>query len=263
MRLVMVGPGRAGGSLALAASAAGHRLVGVLARSNEFARRHLIHELSWESPLPEADLLVVSVRDDAIPEVAERLAGLSTSIPSAVHLSGFTSIKALAPLSQSGMTVGSFHPLQTLPNPETGSEALAGAWVAVTAEEPLRSVLHGFASDLSMHPIDLDDGSKPAYHAGASAASNFLVTALAIAHDLFASAGVPLAAVEALSRQVLTNAYGLGPAAALTGPIARGDLATVAGHLAAAERVSDSVGREFRLMAEATAIRAGTRLPEP
>jgi predicted short-subunit dehydrogenase-like oxidoreductase (DUF2520 family) len=113
-----------------------------------------------------------------------------------------------------------------------------------------------------MHPIDLDDRAKPAYHAGAAAASNFVVAALAIAHDLLEAAGVPFAAAEALSRQVLTNAFALGPAAALTGPIARGDRTTVAGHLAAARQVSDSIGRQFRLMAEATAIRAGTRLPD-
>jgi predicted short-subunit dehydrogenase-like oxidoreductase (DUF2520 family) len=234
----------------------------VLARSPEFARHHRFHELFWELALPAADLLVISVRDDAIAAVAGRLAGLSGAIPYAVHLSGFTSVVALEPLSRSGTKVGSFHPLQTLPNPETGSEALAGAWVAVTAEEPLRSVLFGLASDFSMHPIDVEDRAKPAYHAGAAAASNFLVAALAVAHDLLEAAGVPFAAAEALSRQVVANAFALGPTSALTGPIARGDETTVAGHLAAAWEVSESIGHQFRLMAEATAIRAGTRLPD-
>lgn len=261
MRLVMVGPGRAGGSLALAAQRAGHVITGVLERTGGFAGRHGFVSLSWEERLPNADLLVLSVSDRAIAEVASRLAASVSEVQSAVHLSGYASVATLRPLEEAGLLVGSFHPLQTLPNPETGADSLAGAYAAVTAKEPLRSELHDLASDLDMVPFDLEDERKPLYHAGAAAASNLVVTALAIAADLLGAAGVPLQAARPLTEQVVANAFTLGPDAALTGPIARGDIETVRGHLAAAEKAS--VGRQFRLLAEATALRAGRELPRP
>jgi predicted short-subunit dehydrogenase-like oxidoreductase (DUF2520 family) len=148
-----------------------------------------------------------------------------------VHLSGLTPVSALAPLAASGCRTGSFHPLQTLPNPEVGAARLSGAWVAVTAEEPLRTTLHGFARSLGAHPFDLADGAKALYHAGAAAAANFLLLALTMASDLLGAADVPFAAARPLVEAVVANAFELGPRPALTGPVARGDVGTVAAQL--------------------------------
>ncbi len=114
--LIVAGTGRAGASLALASGAAGHRVVGTL---NRTPSETYGPALEWSTPLPAADLLIVAVRDDAIADVAERLRGRCELIAAAVHVSGATSVRALDPLASECPT-GSFHPLQTLPDPVAG-----------------------------------------------------------------------------------------------------------------------------------------------
>ncbi len=253
MRLTIVGPGRAGGSIAIAAARAGHQISGVVSRSGLTTFGPLVGP---EAPLPESDLLLIAVRDEAISEVAEDLADRAGSIPVAAHLSGFVPLTALRVLADHGLSTGGFHPLQTLPNPERGADALAGAFVGIDGDAFALDVLTHLASSLGMEPFRLDDTIRPAYHAAAAAASNFVLTALATSGDLFDSAGVDPRVARPLVEQAVANFYEQG-AAALTGPIARADTDTVIGHLEAARTVSEEVGRQFRLMAEATAIRAG------
>ena len=174
----------------------------------------------------------------------------------AVHLSGFVPISALTPLADRGIRIGGFHPLQTLPDPVSGSAALAGSYVGIDGDEASVELLTRFALSLGMEPFRLDDAMRPAYHAAAASAANFVITSLAVAGDLFTHAGVDPRVARPLVGRAVANYFERG-ADALTGPIARGDTLTVRGHLAAANQVSEEVGRQFRLMAEATAIRAG------
>lgn len=258
MDLLVIGMGRAGGSLARAATAAGHRLVGVLNRSpvDDYDL------LDWNGPFPSADLALITVTDAAIPEVASRLADYWAPATPVVHVSGFTPVAALEALAAAGAATGSFHPLQTLPDPERGAEALAGAHAAITATGPLQDLLEQFALSLGMHPFFLADEAKPLYHAAAAAASNYVVEALGVAADLLAAAGVDPGVMQPLTRQVVENVFAVGADAALTGPIARGDIGTVAGQVEAADSVGVGVGRQFRLLAAATALRAGTDIAD-
>lgn len=254
MRLIIVGPGRAGGSIGLAAQAAGHEIVGVLTRSET---RFDWPRLDWDTELPEADIVFIAVRDEAILEVAERLTPHVSNVGVVSHLSGFTPVLALHGIQERGVAVGGFHPLQSLPDPETGARALAGAFVGIDGDPLGVDVLTHLASSLGMEPFRLDDAARPAYHAAAAAAANFVVTALAVSADLYESAGIDPRVSRPLVERAVANAFDKGPAASLTGPIARGDIETVIGHLEAARDVSEYVGRQFRLMAEATTIRAG------
>lgn len=253
LRLIIVGPGRAGGSIALAAAAAGHRIEGVLSRSGGHGYGP---SLSWDSPLPEADVALIATKDDAVPEVVSRLDGHLQAVPVVAHVSGFLPVTALAALAGQA-AIGGFHPLQTLPDPRRGSAALAGAYAGVGGDPLAVDVLTVLAVSLAMRPFTLEDSSRPAYHAAAAAAANFVVASLAVAADLLQSTGIDPAVVRPLTERVVENVFEGGAGAALTGPIARGDTDTVIGHLTAAKDVSDSVGRQFRLMAEATTIRAG------
>jgi predicted short-subunit dehydrogenase-like oxidoreductase (DUF2520 family) len=254
LRVIVIGPGRAGGALALAAVAAGHRLVGTLSRSPGRAYGPV---LDWDRPLPEADIALIAVKDEAIAEVVSRLRGTLGAVAVAAHLSGFVPITVLNPLQEEGVAVGGFHPLQSLPDPETGSAALAGSFVGIGGDPLAVDALNHLAGSLALEPFVLDDAARPAYHAAAAAAANFVVTALAVSGDLFASAGVDPRVSRPLVERVVANVFERGAGSALTGPIARGDIDTVIGHLTAAREVSDEVGRQFRLMAEATTIRAG------
>jgi predicted short-subunit dehydrogenase-like oxidoreductase (DUF2520 family) len=261
MDLILVGPGRAGLSLALASLEAGHRVIGVLARDSNAARlaadRLGADMLSWDSDLVRADLLVVAVRDDAIEGVAHRLAHRAAAVDGAVHLSGLKSASALEAIA--GPPVASFHPLQTLPTPEVGAAHLAGAWIAVTSDDDLLSDrLFALAASLGARPFELDDAAKPLYHAAAAAAANFTLAALAMSRQLFEAAGVDFEVAHPLVRGVIENALEMGPDQALTGPAARGDVGTVHAQLEAVRALSPSLAEDFAAMVRATARIAGT-----
>lgn len=258
--IIVAAPGRAGGALAIATEDAGHRIVGVVTRSGSMADR--FPRIPYDADLPAADLLVIATRDDHIESTAMRLAPFAANVRAAIHLSGFKTIDALAPFGRSGIAIGSFHPLQSLSDPETGARSLAGAWAGLTADEPLFGLLTDLATSLEMVPFRLLDRVKPIYHAAASAASNYVVAALDLAGSLLGAASVPFEAVAPLTRTAVTNSFTQDPRRALTGPIARGDWETVRGQLEGVASVQPDRSKQFRLMAEATAITAGKSFPD-
>ncbi|NIA24968.1 MAG: DUF2520 domain-containing protein [Gammaproteobacteria bacterium] len=264
MNIILAGPGRAGTALCLAAAAAGHRVVAVLGRRPEAvkdaAARFGASTLGLDDDLPVADLLVVAVHDDAIQEVAERLAPRVPNVDAAVHLSGLKPASTLASLAGAGPAIGVLHPLQTLPTPEAGAAALPGSWFAVTAHDPgLQSDLENLARSIGGHPFTLDDEDRALYHAAAATAATDTVAVLALAAKLFAAAGVPFDAARPLVEAVVANAFRLGPKESLTGPIQRGDVGTVVAQLqAVADRVPEEADR-FRMLGRFVAELAGTR----
>jgi len=232
MRIALVGPGRAGQSIAISANGAGHDVAAVAARDIEqatvVARRFDAVPLAIGEPVPPVDLVIIAVTDDAIEAVAGEIAPVArNAAASAIHLSGATPVSALQAFGDHGVAIGSFHPLQTMPTPELGARRLAGAWVAVTADEPLRSTLYDLAETIGLHPFDLRDDDRLAYHAAAAAAANFPIAALAIAERLFEAKNVPFDAARPLVDAIVANAFDSGPEASLTGPIARGELDVV------------------------------------
>lgn len=261
MDVILAGPGRAGLALSLRLAETGHRIVGVLARDEEdavaAADRLGAEPLPWDAPLPSADLLVIAVRDDAIADVANRLAPHATEVEGAIHLSGLTPTTALSVFD--GPYVGAFHPLQTLPTPEAGAARLAGAWVAITSPDDwFADRLFELARSLGMHGFALEDDDKALYHAAAAAAANFPLAALSMARRLFEAAGVPFEAAHPLVDAIVGNAFDLGPEGALTGPIARGDVRTVRAQLAAIGAAAPDLLDDFVALARATAAVAGT-----
>jgi predicted short-subunit dehydrogenase-like oxidoreductase (DUF2520 family) len=240
--------------MAVASRDAGHEIVGVVSRSGE---ERFGPPLNWADAFPAADVMLVAVRDEAIVDVVDCLEEKSFDTPVAAHLSGFVPVTTLRPLQETGVAIGGFHPLQTLPDPERGSRALAGSYAGIEGDPLAVGLLTDLAGSLGMRPFRLRDEFRPAYHAGAAAASSFVITAIATAADLLASAHVDPSVARPLVETAIANVFEFGPGRALTGPIARGDIETVIGHLTASSEVSPEVGRQFKLMAEATAIRAG------
>lgn len=260
MRIILAGPGRAGMSLSYAFRTAGHELAGVLGRKNAADAAAALDtvELSWDDLLPAADLLVISVRDDAVGEIANRLASRAIGVAAAVHISGSVTIGALAPLEETGLAIGGFHPLQSLPDAEIGATRLSGAWAGITAGDPqLSARLFELATSIGMIPFDLPDAGRPLYHAGASAAANYVVGSLALAERLFSAAGVPWEAAIPLVEAVVKNATELGPQRALTGPIARGDVRTVEQQRAAVRSAVPDLEAAFVDIGRAVAHVAG------
>ena len=144
-----------------------------------------------------------------------------------------------------------------MPCPVAGADSLPGAWVAITATSPLDGFLATFARSLGCVPFDLSDDNKAVYHAAAASAANYPLAALALAQRLFESSGVPFEASRPLVEAIVENAYAMGPEAALTGPIARGDTGTVSRQLAAVASVGETEDLVFRSFAKGTARIAG------
>ena len=121
------------------------------------------------------------------------------------------------------------HPLVSLPSADLGAERLRGAWFAVAGDAEVDSLV----TALGGRSFAITDSARPLYHAAAVISSNHLVALLGQAERVADLAGVPLEVMLDLARDTVDNVRRLGPAAALTGPAARGDEATIARHLKA------------------------------
>jgi predicted short-subunit dehydrogenase-like oxidoreductase (DUF2520 family) len=183
--------------------------------------------------------VLLCVPDGAIAEVARAI----EPGPWVAHVSGATPLAALDPhVRRFGV-----HPLQTFTR-ERGAEQLDGAYAAVTAEtDEARGLGFEFARTLGLRPFELADAARPLYHAGCAVASNYLVTLHRVAADLFAAAGAPAEGLVPLMRRTIENGF------ELTGPIARGDWATVDAHVSAIHERLPELEPLYRVLAEATA----------
>jgi predicted short-subunit dehydrogenase-like oxidoreductase (DUF2520 family) len=188
--------------------------------------------------------IVIAVPDGAIGEVADRLAALhpSPELP-VLHTSGSRSTDVLAPLSALGHAVGSVHPLAAISDPVDGADRLAGVSWGVEGDGAALDLAERIVAACGGRALRIAPGGKPAYHAAAVFASNYAVTVLSLAEGLMEQAGVHARdarpALTALAAGAVENVAARGPVAALTGPILRGDVETVALHLerlSAAER---------------------------
>lgn len=184
-----------------------------------------------------AALVLIAVPDDAIGGVAADLARERAVEPRHVvlHLSGALDRLALHALADTGAALGSFHPLQTIADPETAPDLLRGAYAGLEGDSRALEAGERLARALGMRAVRLAPGSKAAYHAGAVFASNYMVVLASAAAHLAERAGVDPSAAQALYLPLMTGTVAnlaQGPVAALTGPIRRGDAATVAQHLA-------------------------------
>lgn len=207
--LRIIGPGRAGQSLCGALGAAGWTVLPPLGRGDDVG------------PAAEgADLLVIATPDAAVAAVAAAVAPVPTTV--VAHLSGSLGLDVLAPHPRRA----AIHPLRSIPAPGTD---LRGAWFAV-AGDPLAAEV---VAALGGRAVTVADDRRVLYHAAAVIASNHLVGLLGQVERVARAAGVPLEAYLDLVRGTIDNVARLGPAAALTGPVARGDWDTVARHLAA------------------------------
>ena len=186
----------------------------------------------------DAEVVLLCVPDRAIHEAAAEI-----SIGRWVaHMSGAVPLAALAPHT----TRFGLHPLQTFKQ-GGGAAQFDDSWAAVTGESD-RALERGrwIAQTLGLRPFDIAEDRRVLYHAGATMASNFLVTLYRAARQLVEAAGAPPEALLPLMRRTIDNGF------ELTGPIARGDWNTVEAHLAAIQQHAPELEDLYRAMARAT-----------
>ncbi|GMA56901.1 hypothetical protein GCM10025858_14040 [Alicyclobacillus sacchari] len=241
--MAIVGPGRVGTALACACKAMGADVVCALQRdegshhASRFRQATGVPVLKWSdaaSQVRAADVIWVTVPDREISNVAARLCELDMIRPGQmiIHTSGALASTALAVAADRGARVGSVHPLQTFADHADGAKALTGIAIAVEGHPDVVQAAFAWARHWGGHPFLLAAQDKVAYHAAAVLASNALVALLATAARL---APLPdgVRSLLPLVRGTIENVDRLGIPQALTGPIERGDVSTVAKHLAA------------------------------
>ena len=245
MDIAVIGAGRVGTSLAVVWQRSGHRIVGVSGRlaTVERAARFLpgVPVEASTTAAARAAIVVVATPDGAITGVVDELAAAGSlgSEQVVAHLSGARGLEALAGVEAAGAAPLALHPLQSFPSVELGVERLAGSATAVTARaEETFSVGERLARDAGTKPFRLPDAVRPLYHAAAVFAANYLATTMVMAERVMRAAGLddPVSLFAPLSRGVLENVVSLGPAAALTGPAARGEDQTIRRNLEALAR---------------------------
>ncbi len=207
----IIGPGRAGTSLAAALSARGWAFAGFLGRHDDLS-----------GAARGVDVLVVATPDDAIAEVAAIVDPVDTT--TVVHLSGSLGLDALAPHPRRAAV----HPLVPLPNGEVGAARLASGVSFAVAGAP---VAREMVDCLGGRTVEVADEDRAAYHATACMAANHVVALLGQVERVAASVGLDLESFLPLTRAAVDDVAALGASAALTGPARRGDWATLSRHL--------------------------------
>ena len=272
MRVGFIGIGVVGTALARGLSRAGYAVVAVASRSFESARR-LAAAIPGCMAYPEtqavanaADLVFITTRDDAIAEVARSVRWVSGQM--VVHTSGAATVSALAASKEAGALVGSFHPLQTFADADQALTSLPGTTFVLEGKGQVLECLKKIAEDLGGRYLTIRSEDKTLYHAAAVMASNYTVTLMHMAVDMWRAFGVePPVALQALLpllRGTVRNIEVVGLPHCLTGPVARGDVTTVQAHLETlAKRAPELLPayRELALQAIPVGIAKGTLDP--
>jgi predicted short-subunit dehydrogenase-like oxidoreductase (DUF2520 family) len=193
--------------------------------------------------------LIIAVSDEAIGRVARELADAGMHDGIVVHTCGARGPQALAPLDSAGLACGVLHPLQTVPSPDLGIERLLHVTFGVGGDPRAVAWADRIVSVLEGRVLLVAAGGFPAYHAAATLAGNSVAAFVDAALLLMGRAGVEAqAALEALAplcRASVENVLAIGPTAALTGPIARGDATTVRAHLEALADAPEGVAELY------------------
>jgi len=218
--------------LSLALSRCGYPIAGVASRSRGDAQRIV----------DASDIVFLTVPDDAITAVSQ---SLKWKEQAAVHCSGAAELSVM----KGPAHVGGFHPLVMFADPEVAARNIAGAAIAVEADEPLATSLRNMVNALGARLLVIPPGARAAYHGGAHFAAAFVCALIAQGVEIYRRIGIAeddaLAALLGLLRGATDAVAHSGPARAMAGSIARGDLETVKRHVAALERLDPEIARFY------------------
>lgn len=266
LRVGVIGAGRVGAVIAAALGAAGHPVVAAAGESDASRARiaALLPGVAIAKPTDVArasDLLLLTVPDDMLANVARTLTDAGALRPGqiVVHTSGRHGLAVLAPVREVGARPIALHPAMTFTGTEVDLPRLGGCVFGVTADEAERAIAERLVEDLGGRLMWVAEDRRALYHAGLAHGANHLVTLVAEAMEILEAAGAddPAATLRPLLTAALDNALGGGDAA-LTGPIVRGDVETVRGHLAEIAAQAPQALNSYLAMARATLARVVT-----
>jgi predicted short-subunit dehydrogenase-like oxidoreductase (DUF2520 family) len=217
--------------------------------------------------LQPADIYLIATPDDRIATTCAALAEAGLLSPSSIvfHCSGALPSTVLRAAIDRGAAVASVHPIRSFAAPELVVQNFAGTWCGVEGDRRALDVLIPAFENIGANMVAINSDAKIHYHAGAVFACNYLVTLLDVATQSYARAGIApdiaLQMMAPLVRETVDNAFRLGPEAALTGPVARGDLATATLQWQAVAAADAKHGQLYEQLMRLTAELAARRQP--
>lgn len=239
VKVAILGPGRVGTALALALPPDRYEVVAVAGRGDDAVAR-FVARFPAARPLPAssaaraASLVIVAVQDDVLAGLVREVARSDGVAGGSrwVHVAGGRGLDVLRPVRLAGAAIAACHPAQTFPDPDRGRAALPGTAWAVTAAESDLPWARTFVGDLGGVAVEVPERSRRLYHTALTVGSNATVSVVALARELLFGAGIadPEPFLRPLVLASASNAVEHG-AAALTGPVRRGDAEVVAGQL--------------------------------
>ena len=264
LRIGIVSAGRVGAALGGALARAGHEVVAASAVSAESVRR--VQRLLPDVPIrpadevvATADFVLLAVPDDALRPLVTGLANTGTwrAGQLVAHTSGAHGIGVLDAAAARGVLALALHPIMTFTGRPEDVDRVSGASFGITAPEEMRPVAEALVVEMGGEPVWVPEAARPLYHAALTVGSNHLVTLVNDALSLLASAGVeqPARLLAPLLSAALDNVLRLGDAA-LTGPVSRGDVATVTRHVQTLAQAAPGLLPSYLAMARRTAERA-------
>jgi predicted short-subunit dehydrogenase-like oxidoreductase (DUF2520 family) len=260
----VIGAGRVGTALAVALRRAGHRIAAASAVSS--ASRQRVDRYLPGTPVLQpadviaaADLVLLTVPDDALAGLVRGLAATGAPLSGRMlaHTSGRHGLAVLDAATDLGALPLALHPVMTFTGRADDVDKLAGICFGVTAPTVLRPAAEVLVMEMGGEPVFIAEADRGLYHAALAGAANHLVTQVVQAEDLLTRAGVaqPARMLGPLLSAALDNALRLGDAG-LTGPVARGDAETVAGHVDALRADAPEALPAYLALARLTAARA-------
>jgi len=254
MRIGFIGAGTVGTALAVRLSEKGYPIIAVSSRRFSSAEKlaarlencHAVKDGQEVASL--VDVVFITTPDDAIIRVVNAIHWRKGQ--SVIHCNGAASTEILEEARRAGAQVGAFHPLQSFASFKEALKNLPGSVFAIEAEDPLYEVLSKMAGELKSRSIRLAGADKVLYHAAAVITSNYTVTLLKMAIDLWQIFGISseqaASALLPLLQGTVNNIARIGLPNCLTGPIARGDLGTIRRHLTALRDRAPGVLEAYR-----------------
>jgi predicted short-subunit dehydrogenase-like oxidoreductase (DUF2520 family) len=264
LRIGIVSAGRVGAALGGALARAGHELVAASAVSAESVRRAQrllpgVPLMPADEVVAAADFVLLAVPDDALRPLVTGLASTGAWRPGQLlaHTSGAHGISVLDAAAARGVLALALHPIMTFTGRPEDVDRVTGASFGITAPEEMRPVAEALVVEMGGEPVWVPEPARPLYHAALTVGSNHLVTLVNDALSLLASAGVeqPARLLAPLLSAALDNVLRLGDAA-LTGPVSRGDVATVTRHVQTLAQSAPGLLPSYLVMARRTAERA-------
>ena len=259
LTVAIVGAGAVGRSLGAAIQSSRHQVVAVVSRTQTSASAAAA-EFDIEvgstnlADCLSADLILICVPDATIPMVVDILSAFGSKLAGrqVLHTSGLVTSDVLAPLRAESAQVASFHPLQTFSRNRL--IAFHNLPVAVESTTGDTGFAEKLASDLGARPFVIPAENKAAYHLAAAVLSNYSVVLAKMAEEILNQPGMPsLPVFERLVESTWANVFSRGPAASLTGPVSRGDTATVQSHLEVFAADQESLRESYALLARRAA----------